>query len=142
VRFSHSLLISVLPIVIFPGADTGHGGPGTNQPSVASIVWSYEPNAVKYKTLMRLQAPRTEIIKELYEMMEACNLLLISRLAHYSVSFIQYAIKDNARCQGGPPRRIIFFRDGVAETQFQAVMDEEVKAIQCMFIDLSYLTIL
>jgi eukaryotic translation initiation factor 2C len=43
---------------------------------------------------------------------------------------VQYAIKDNARCQGGPPKRIIFFRDGVAETQFQAVMNEEVKAIQ------------
>jgi hypothetical protein len=43
---------------------------------------------------------------------------------------MQYAIKDNARCQGGPPRRIIFFRDGVAETQFQAVMEEEVKAVQ------------
>lgn len=91
---------------------------------------------------MRLQAPRTEVIKELYEMMEARSLLLILHLAPYSGSFIQYAIKDNARCQGGPPRRIIFFRDGVAETQFQAVMDEEVKAIQCKLIDLLYLVIL
>ena len=77
-----NLLITV-PVV--SGADTGHGDPGVKQPSVASIVWSVDRNAVKYKALMRIQESRTEIIKELYDMMEACDLIFISRHATYSV---------------------------------------------------------
>jgi eukaryotic translation initiation factor 2C len=65
--------------MIVSGADTGHGDPGMKQPSVSSIVWSCERNAVKYKALMRLQEPRTEIIKDLYEMMEACDPFAIRR---------------------------------------------------------------
>jgi hypothetical protein len=72
--------------MIVSGADTGHGDPGVKQPSVSSIVWSWERNAVKYKALMRLQEPRTEIIKDLYEMMEACDLFPIRR--HKSYFFV------------------------------------------------------
>ncbi|KIM87514.1 hypothetical protein PILCRDRAFT_815037 [Piloderma croceum F 1598] len=71
--------------MIVSGADTGHGDPGMKQPSVSSIVWSWERNAFKYKALMRLQEPSTEITKDLYEMMEACDAFAIWRHKSYFV---------------------------------------------------------
>jgi len=94
------------------GADVGHPGAGVrNQPSVTSLVWSWDLNGIKYKALTNVQPPRTEIIQDLRGMMEI-------------------AIKDNAERLKGPPDRIIFYRDGVSESEFQQVQAEEITAVQ------------
>jgi hypothetical protein len=40
------------------------------------------------------------------------------------------AIRDNAKMTKGPPYRIIFYRDGVSEGEFETVKREEIKAVQ------------
>jgi eukaryotic translation initiation factor 2C len=45
----------------------------------------------------------------------------------------QIAIKDNAKRLEGPPDRIIFYRDGVSESEFQQVQAEEITAVQGVF---------
>lgn len=55
----------------FPGADVGHPGAGVStQPSVASLVWSYDMHAMKYAAFSSVQEPRQENIEELEPMMK------------------------------------------------------------------------
>jgi eukaryotic translation initiation factor 2C len=56
------------------GADVSHAGAGMkNQPSVASMVWSYDDNAMKYAAFSSVQEPRQEHIEELGAMMMVCQ---------------------------------------------------------------------
>ncbi|KZP04045.1 Piwi-domain-containing protein [Athelia psychrophila] len=52
------------------GVDVGHPGPGSNQPSIAGLVWSYDYNTMKYAVFSRVQALRQEHIEDLQAMME------------------------------------------------------------------------
>lgn len=99
--------------VIFMGADVTHPHPlDDSSPSVAAVVGSMNwPAANKYISRMRSQTHRQEIIEELEEMAAELFeefLLLVCKL----------------------PSRIIFFRDGVSETQFNKVLKEELQAIR------------
>lgn len=46
------------------------------QPSVASLVWSYDANAVNYAAFSSVQEPRQEHIEELESMMKVFVLCL------------------------------------------------------------------
>jgi len=94
------------------GADVGHPGAGVpNQPSIASLVWSYDPNAVKYAAFSSVQQPRQEHIEEL-------NPLMLRALDAFG------------SINKGPPVRIVFFRDGLSEGEFEGVGTMEIEAIQ------------
>ncbi|XP_030546668.1 protein argonaute 7 [Rhodamnia argentea] len=99
--------------VIFMGADVTHPHPlDDSSPSVAAVVGSINwPAANRYASRMRSQTHRQEIIQDLGDM--AGELLDDFRLE----------VKEL-------PRRIIFFRDGVSETQFHKVLKEELLAIK------------
>ncbi|KAJ7771757.1 argonaute-like protein [Mycena metata] len=92
------------------GADVAHPGPGTNRPSIASLVFSDDPNAAKYIAYSQVQAPRLEIIENLEGMVKEA-ILFFGRNKQ-------------------PPKRIIFYRDGVSEGEMEAVKLVEVAAIQ------------
>ena len=48
-----------------------HPGAGvTNRPSVASLVFSWDPEACRYVALSRVQSPRQELIEDLKDMMK------------------------------------------------------------------------
>ena len=99
--------------VIFMGADVTHPHPlDDSSPSVAAVVGSMNwPAANKYISRMRSQTHRQEIIEELEEMAtELFEEFLLSVRKH--------------------PTRIIFFRDGVSETQFYKILKEELHAIR------------
>ncbi|KAL0926030.1 hypothetical protein M5K25_004411 [Dendrobium thyrsiflorum] len=98
---------------IFIGADVTHPHPLDDfSPSVAAVVGSMNwPAANKYISRMRSQTHRQEIIEELEEMM-------IELLDDFFI--LVYKL----------PIRIIFFRDGVSETQFSKVLEVELKAIK------------
>ena len=106
-----------VPLASFPaiktllGADVSHAGPGVNKPSIASIVWSMDQAASVYKSVSSVQHPRAEIITNLGEMVKTAIL-----------SFVQVA--------KAPPSRIIFYRDGVSEGEFDTVKQREIPAIQ------------
>ncbi|KAL9541442.1 hypothetical protein MBANPS3_009125 [Mucor bainieri] len=97
---------------IIMGADVNHPAPGAeNSPSIAAITASMDPQATKFVSSISYQDGRTEIIKDMAGMVKK---MLI---AFY---------KQNKQ----KPAQIIFYRDGVSEGQFQAVLDEEVSAVR------------
>ncbi|XP_052187358.1 protein argonaute 7 [Diospyros lotus] len=99
--------------VIFMGADVTHPHPLDDfSPSVAAVVGSVNwPAANKYVSRMRSQTHRQEIIQDLTTM-----------VGEILDDFYQELSKL--------PKRIIFFRDGVSETQFYKVLQEELPAIK------------
>ena len=103
------------------GADVGHPGPGVAKPSVTGIVFSCDEQATKYVALTEIQQPRVEIIESLQEMMERALW-----------RFIEFKKR--------PPRRLIFFRDGVSEGEYNTVAAAEIKAIEGTLILLLYVS--
>lgn len=99
--------------VIFMGADVTHPHPLDDfSPSIAAVVGSMNwPAANKYVSRMKSQTHRQEIIQDLSAMVGE-----ILDDFHQQVSKL--------------PKRIIFFRDGVSETQFDKVLQEELQAIR------------
>ncbi|EJT97024.1 Piwi-domain-containing protein [Dacryopinax primogenitus] len=100
------------------GADCIHPSPGSEmRPTFAAVVSSVDTNVSKYYAQMRPQESRVEIIAD---------------LADYTKIAIDCfrAYRTNVEKVGNPPARLIYFRDGVSEGQFQQVLDHEVTALK------------
>lgn len=99
--------------VIFMGADVTHPHPFDDcSPSVAAVVGSINwPEANRYVSRMRSQTHRQEIIQDLD--------LMVKEL-----------LEDFYKAVNKLPNRIIFFRDGVSETQFKKILQEELQSIK------------
>ncbi|KAJ3504960.1 hypothetical protein NLJ89_g7668 [Agrocybe chaxingu] len=80
--------------------------PGVQKPSVSSLVYSHDEHATEYAALTSIQAPRLEMIQDL------------SR-------FIKMALENFVAKNNTPPNRLIFFRDGVSEGEYQRVAEQE-----------------
>ena len=115
------------PVIIF-GADVTHPSPTEKGiPSIAAVVASMDPNATKYHARVRAQHHKSgrgaqEIINDLAAIVKE---LLIE------------FYKANAKRK---PTKIIFYRDGVSEGQFDQVLVHEVRAVQqaCMDLEKEY----
>lgn len=108
--------------VIFLGADVTHPPAGDNKkPSIAAVVGSMDGHPSRYAATVRVQQHRQEIIQDLANMVKE---LLIQ--FYRSTRF--------------KPFRIIFYRDGVSEGQFQQVLTHELIAIRkaCMNLEDDY----
>nr|CAD7264340.1 unnamed protein product [Timema shepardi] len=108
--------------VMIVGADVTHPSPDqTDIPSVAAVCASHDPKAFKYNIQYRLQGPREEIIGDLKNIM-------VDQLKFFFI-----ATKHK-------PERIIFYRDGVSEGQFTAVLNSELTAIRqaCQSLEQDY----
>jgi eukaryotic translation initiation factor 2C len=93
------------------GADVTHPGPGIrDRPSIASLVSSFEATFSRYAAFTKVQAPRMEVIGELEEMFFTAlrYFLFVNRVS---------------------PRRVIFYRDGVSDGEFETVEEVEIKAL-------------
>ncbi|KAJ4755541.1 Argonaute family protein [Rhynchospora pubera] len=98
---------------IFMGADVTHPHPLDDvSPSIVAVVGSMNwPASNRYISRMRSQTHRQEIIENL-------DLMVYELLDEF--------LLENKKL----PSKIIFFRDGVSETQFQKVLKEELQAIR------------
>ncbi|KAL3887901.1 hypothetical protein ACJMK2_000288 [Sinanodonta woodiana] len=108
--------------VIFLGADVTHPPAGdASKPSIAAVVGSMDAHPSRYSATVRVQQHRQEIIQELSSMVRE---LLIQ--FYKSTRF--------------KPTRIIFYRDGVSEGQFQQVLSHELRAVReaCMKLEMGY----
>ena len=110
------------PVIIF-GADVTHPSPGDiKTPSIAAVVGSLDRYASRYCARIRIQRNREEIIKDLANVMKEI--------------LIQF-YKFN---RGAKPEKIVFYRDGVSEGQFDQVLIHEVRAVQqaCLMLEKGY----
>ena len=111
--------ISAKQLLIFLGADVTHPGTGDkSNPSIAAVVASKDSYPTLYNAEVRVQKHRQEIIEELKEMVK--SLLKKFRASTRVI-----------------PRKIIFYRDGVSEGQFQDVLIHELSAIQRACLELA-----
>ncbi|KAG6874292.1 hypothetical protein C0995_001517 [Termitomyces sp. Mi166 len=106
--------LNSLPTMVI-GADVSHPAPGSLLPSISALVASMDNRLCKYAASIRVQASRTEIIQDLFEMFKIAL-----------TSF--YNLHDEY------PKRIFVFRDGVSEGEFQTVLDQEVDAMKVISI--------
>ncbi|XP_027205239.1 protein argonaute-1 [Dermatophagoides pteronyssinus] len=98
--------------VIFLGADVTHPPAGdTKKPSIAAVVGSMDGHPSRYAATVRVQQHRQEVIQDLSTMVRE---LLVQ--FYRSTRF--------------KPYRIIMYRDGVSEGQFQQVLTHELIAIR------------
>eukprot|EP00899_Mesostigma_viride_P008665 jgi/Mesvir1/177/Mv13532-RA.3 len=129
-------LLAQEPTIIF-GADVVHPtGFEAGWPSVASVVASMDwPHATKYRASMRSQIGRKEIIENLFTTRQQPDGALVGD------GLILEQLKQFYASTGGlKPSRIIFYRDGVSEGQFKAVLLHELTAIRqaCCAIEPEY----
>ncbi|KAF9563867.1 argonaute-like protein [Agrocybe pediades] len=95
------------------GIDVTHPGPGSvkGTPSIAAVVASCERSFAQFPASMEIQESKKEMVTNLHQMM-------LERLTLFS--------KKN----GILPKRIIVYRDGVSEGQFNQVVDQELPLIR------------
>ncbi|CAG8444936.1 15596_t:CDS:10 [Dentiscutata erythropus] len=105
--------VSQVPTMIF-GADVFHPGRGERKPSVAAVCASMDIDAIVYSGRYSVnKVPRNETIESLEDM----------------VNDLFRAFWERNKSL---PNRILFYRDGVSEGQFQHVLNIEVKAIKAV----------
>ncbi|BFZ11365.1 hypothetical protein BsWGS_14404 [Bradybaena similaris] len=98
--------------IIFLGGDVTHPPAGdTLKPSIAAVVGSMDAHPSRYSATVRVQEHRQEIIKDLATMVKEL-LLQFYRATRFK------------------PTRIIFYRDGVSEGQFNTVLSHELRAVR------------
>ncbi|KAK5129660.1 hypothetical protein LTR08_002985 [Meristemomyces frigidus] len=114
-RSMKSMFASIATDTIVLGADVSHAPSQMSFcPSVASVVGSNDTAFANFPGSMRLQASGQEIVEELADMVK-------ERVGAY--------ITSNKRV----PSRMIFYRDGVGEDQFQLVQSKEIVAVEAGF---------
>lgn len=108
-----NIFASIRSNTIVIGADVTHpaGGAILGCPSVAAVVASIDTGLSNFPGTMRLQKGRQEIIPELEEM-------VTERLGVW--------MRQNRALPG----RILFYRDGVGEDQYEEVKRTEIKAVK------------
>ncbi|KAJ8516713.1 hypothetical protein ONZ45_g6006 [Pleurotus djamor] len=94
------------------GIDVTHPGPGSIEgtPSIAAVVASVDHQFVQFPASLRVQQSKKEMLDELRDM-------LVERLRLFESR------------NKGLPDRILIFRDGVSEGQYDTVLQEELAQI-------------
>lgn len=98
--------------VMFVGADVTHPSPDQRDiPSVVGVACSYDQVGFRYQCAWRLQNPKQEMIEDLEN-------ILTEHLKFYQ--------QRNKKLPG----KIMYYRDGVSEGQFEEVLSIEMSAIR------------
>ncbi|KAK7444774.1 hypothetical protein VKT23_015091 [Stygiomarasmius scandens] len=102
---------------IIMGADTIHPPPNALTPSFTSVTGNVDTMAAKYIATINVQTSKQEIIQDLGSMAKK----IIENYMSY---------RKNVEKELTPPKKLLFYRDGVGEGQFKEVMDKEVKILR------------
>lgn len=94
------------------GIDVVHPSPGSEKASVASMVANINKDLAQWPVDLRVQ------IRKGKEMLDKAYVMLETRLALWKRHHDAY------------PENILVYRDGVSESQYQQVLNEELKAMQ------------
>lgn len=102
---------------IVMGADVMHAPPGVNRPSYSAIIGSVDSHTAKYVGTSRAQTGRREIINDMQEMCET----ILREYRDYKVNIEKKEFGLS---------RLIFYRDGVSESEFKQVLEIELPMIK------------
>ncbi|KAM7524671.1 hypothetical protein LguiA_014573 [Lonicera macranthoides] len=106
--------------IMLIGADVSHpGASNSTSPSIAAVAASIDPAMACYAARVRPQDHREETIGQFGEMVKEL--------------FEAYKSRNNAK-----PEKIIIFRDGVSESQFNKVLHEELGNLERAIFDHTY----
>ncbi|CAJ0901466.1 3482_t:CDS:10 [Entrophospora sp. SA101] len=89
----------------------------TNKPSIAALCASMDAKASRYAASIRVQSGRTDIIADLSSM-------------------VKELLKTFYQTCGRKPDRILFYRDGISESQFSKVLKEEINSVKGIYVSL------
>ncbi|KAF8338285.1 Piwi domain-containing protein [Cantharellus anzutake] len=111
------------------GADVSHAAPGSRWPSVCSMVFSHNfKSCSDYFALNELQEPRREIIEG------------FGRHFQYALQRFHQSTRSTIDKPHPEinylPRRVIIYRDGVSEGEYQAVLNHELGAVKTVLAEL------
>ncbi|XP_076919981.1 protein argonaute MEL1-like [Bidens hawaiensis] len=124
------------PTIIF-GADVTHPTKGEDStPSIASVVASMDwPQVTKYKALVSAQPHRQEIIQDLHTVTNDSQRGIVHG------GMIRDLLISFKKSTGHKPHRIIFYRDGVSDGQFNDVLLNEMDKIRkaCISLEENYM---
>ena len=113
-------------LVMVVGADVTHPAPGdvSRKPSIAAVVGSTDANVSQFNVEIRLQ-DKGRVVEQIEQMEKIMSSLLL---------------RFSQQNQQKKPEQIIYYRDGVSEGQFQAVLNHELFAIRkaCSELEVGY----
>uniref|UniRef100_A0A7S2BQS4 Uncharacterized protein n=1 Tax=Haptolina brevifila TaxID=156173 RepID=A0A7S2BQS4_9EUKA len=98
------------------GFDVNHPQPGSPKPSYSALVATMDVECSKYYTVVGAQKSRMEVVER----------------GEIIVGFadkVRQCLRQFKKANDVPPARILFYRDGVAHNQFEAVKAVEVEQI-------------
>jgi len=119
VSFKPNTPLMRVPTLVF-GADVSHAAPGSTASSIAAVVGSLDEHCARYAARLSAQACRKEMIEDLEHM-------------SYDIALAFFKANGGNGSSASRPARVIFYRDGVSEGQFQAVLHEELPALRRAF---------
>lgn len=96
-----------------------HASPGSLQPSIAAITMSMDPDCLKYAAHVQSNGRRVEMISE----------------ENIRAGFMQL-FKYWVETAKTGPAHIYYFRDGVSEGQYKAVLEDEVGHMKAAIYDM------
>jgi eukaryotic translation initiation factor 2C len=107
-------------LTIIFGIDVTHPSPGSSEssPSIAGVVATIDSNFAQYPASIRTQEGRKEMVTEL-------EVMIIERLKLWQT-----------KNQGRLPNKVIVYRDGISESQYRTVIEEEYPAFVRAFDEL------
>lgn len=118
-------LISDVPSIII-GADVSHPRVGDDSsPSISAVAASMDwPYFSQYEAIVQTQRHREEVCEEFFWEREDLQGM------KQTGGIIKDLLRAFAEKHGGRPERIIYYRDGVSEGEFEAVLKNELESIK------------
>lgn len=107
-------------LFMFFGADVTHTTCSTKRPSIAAVVGSRDPTNSLYAARLCEQYPKSG----------RCSMEIIKDLDRMIMDLLQLFARS---CGNRLPTKVIFYRDGVDDGQYQKVLDNEVTKIKHAF---------
>lgn len=118
-------LISDVPSIII-GADVSHPRVGDDySPSISAVAASMDwPHFSQYEAIVQTQRQREEVCENFFWEKED------EQGMKQTGGIIKDLLRSFAERHGCKPERIIFYRDGVSEGEFEAVLNSELEAVK------------
>ncbi|CAF0973268.1 unnamed protein product [Adineta steineri] len=107
-------------LFMFFGADVTHTTCSAERPSIAAVVGSRDPTNSLYAARLCEQYPK----------LGRCSMEIIKDLDAMIIDLLQVFARS---CANRLPNKIVFYRDGVDDGQYQKVLDNEVAKIKQAF---------